>query len=488
MTIKEALVEMLGPGAVVDRPGVLKKRAYDHSLAEAGRLACIVKARSTEDVQRVIQLANKNGFPVIPSSSGVHFNGNAVPKMGGVVLDLSGMNRVIDLDEVNKAARIEAGVTWEHFQAYLEKHGYRSLMPLLPHSERSVVTDWLEREPPTIHITEFAEPLLSMEVVWGNGERMVTGSASHIRFGQPDCFAEGVNPNGPGALGFHKLLQGSQGTLGVVTWAIVKIEDIPTLTKCLFMPVERLEDAIEPLYKILRRRIGTECFLLNRVNLAAILSDEWPAQFREMKKAQAPWVIVLVLSALRRRPEEKIAYEEHAVTDIRNTFFPGMKILNTLPGTSAIEKRLPEMLRKPWPKDKKFWRHAYKGGCLAITLLCTMEKAPSFYGKAAEAATGNGYTLDDMGVYLQPLENGRACHLEFTYYYDPDDPDERRRMVNLYAEAGRKLLDAGAYFNRPYGPLAEMVYRRNGDYTGILKRVKKLFDPNCILNPGNLCF
>jgi len=51
-----------------------------------------------------------------------------------------------------------------------------------------------------------------------------------------------------------------------------------------------------------------------------------------------------------------------------------------------------------------------------------------------------------------------------------------------------RLLDLGAYFNRPYGPIAGMVYRRNGDYAAILKRVKKLIDPNCVLNPGNLCF
>lgn len=488
MTIKEELIKVLGAGVVIDKSEMLEKRASDYSLADPGRFACIVKARNTEDVQKTIELANKAGFPIIPSSSGIHFNGNTVPKIGGVMLDLSSMNKVIHLDEVNKAARIEAGVNWEQFQTSLEKRGYRSLIPLLPHAERSVVTDWLEREPPTIQITEYAEPLLSLEVVWGNGERMVTGSASHVRFGKPGCFAEGVNPNGPGALNFHKFLQGSQGTLGVVTWAIVKIEDIPTLTKCLFMQFEKVEDAIEPLYKMLRRRIGTECFLLNRVNLAAILTEEWPKQFEYLKKAQAPWTIVMVLSALKRRPEEKIAYEESAVIDIRNTFFPGMKIDNTLPGTSAIEKRLPEILRKPWPSERKYWRHAYKGGCLPLTFLCTMEKAPLFYSPVIEMAGRYNYPVEDMGVYLQPLENGRACHLEFTFYYDPNNVDERKRMVNLYRTTAKQLLDLGAYFNRPYGPIAEIVYQRNGDYTAVLKRVKKLFDPNYVLNPGNLCF
>jgi hypothetical protein len=327
-----------------------------------------------------------------------------------------------------------------------------------------------------------------MELVWGSGERMVTGSASHIRFGEPDCFADGVNPNGPGAISYHKLLQGSQGTLGIVTWAIVKIEDIPTLTKCIFMPVKKIEDGIGPLYKMLRRRLGSECFLINRVNLASILAEEWPKHYNELKHKLSPWTIVMVLSALKRRPEEKITYQENAVLDIRNTFFPGMKVLNTLPGLPAIEKRLPDMLRKPWPAERKYWRHAYKGGCLPITFLCTMENAPGFYKSIIEVVGKSNYAIDDLGIYLQPLENGRACHFEFTFYYDPDDRSRCQAMQELYKTTTERLLDMGAYFNRPYGPIAEMAYRRNGDYAATLKRVKKLFDPNYVLNPGNLCY
>jgi hypothetical protein len=483
------LTKEIGAANVIDTAAALKQfAASDHSLNRTGNVDCIVKPRNLDDVQKIIQTANREHFPVVPVSSGIHFNGNAVPCMGGVVMDLSKLNRFLNLDEVNHAAQIEVGVNWESFQFELEKKGYRSLMPLLPHSSRSVITDWLEREPPTIHVTEYAEPLLSSELVWGNGEKMVTGSASHVHFGQKDSFAEGVNPNGPGALSFHKFLQASQGTLGVVTWNIVKIEELPTLSKCLFIPLEKMEDSIEPLYKMLRRRVGMEVFLLNRVNMATILTEEWPNQFKDMKKAQANWTIVMVLSGLKRRPEEKIAYEENAILDIRNTFFPGMKVATTIPGASAIEKRLPEMLRKPWPKERKFWRHAYKGGCLPVTFICTMENATDFYGPVVEIAGRHDYPVEDLGVYLQPLENGRACHLEFTFYYDPSDAEETKRMNLMYPELARRLVDKGAYFNRPYGPVADLVYRRAGDYTAVLKRVKKLFDPNCVLNPGKLCF
>jgi FAD/FMN-containing dehydrogenase len=50
------------------------------------------------------------------------------------------------------------------------------------------------------------------------------------------------------------------------------------------------------------------------------------------------------------------------------------------------------------------------------------------------------------------------------------------------------LLEEGAFFTRPYGELAKLVYGKAVGYTAALKRVKKLFDPNSVMNPGNLCF
>jgi FAD/FMN-containing dehydrogenase len=55
-------------------------------------------------------------------------------------------------------------------------------------------------------------------------------------------------------------------------------------------------------------------------------------------------------------------------------------------------------------------------------------------------------------------------------------------------EIAQDLLDMGAVFTRPYGDLADMVYEKATSYTTALKRVKKMFDPNNIMNPGRLCF
>jgi len=487
MSIKEQLARIVGADNVLDAPAVLDGYSRDFSLTSPGTFTCVVQPQNTDEVQKIIQLANETRIPVTPASSAVHFYGNTIPKMGGLVLDLKRMNAIKELDEASKAAHLEPGVTWEQFQTALESKGYRSIIPLLPHPDRSVVSDWMEREQPVVHVTEYAEPMMSMQVIWGNGEEFVTGSASINTFRQPGCLADGVNPMGPGTLSFWRFLQGAQGTMGVVTWCIVKFEEIPTLTKTFFMPLDKVEDAIEPLYTYLRRRIGYECLLLNNINLATILTENWPEQFDELRQTLPPWTIILVLGALKRRPEEKIAYEEEALREIMSNF-PTRQLLTTLPGITAVEKRMPQMLRQPWPKDRTYWKHASKGGCQDLMFMTTLERAPRFMPAITEIANRHQYPANDIGCYIQPVENGRACQLEFSFYYDPNDKVEVERIRNIYAESVAKLLDLGAYFNRPYGIVANMAYSRDGDYTALLKRLKKLFDPNHVLNPGNLCF
>jgi len=105
-----------------------------------------------------------------------------------------------------------------------------------------------------------------------------------------------------------------------------------------------------------------------------------------------------------------------------------------------------------------------------------------------EIAAKHSYPIDDIGSYLQPIEHNRACHLEFHFFYDPAKSEEMAMVGSLYHDTALALLNEGALFTRPYGELAPLVYERAANYTMALKRLKKTFDPNNIMNPGNLCF
>jgi FAD/FMN-containing dehydrogenase len=486
MSTREELLELVGSENFTDDPEVLGAYSTDFGLVPPGAPNYVVKPRKTEEVHNVIEFANEHSIPVVPVSSHAHFYGTTIPKQGGIVLDLTGMNKVLEIDELNKRVRIEVGVTWEQLTSELEKKGFRIVMPLLPHPLRSVVTDYLEREVITSTVYDYGEPLQSMEVVWPTGEVFRTGSASVT--GYPDSPSKGGNPSGPG-LDFYRFLQGAQGTMGVVTWANLKIEYLPKIDKILFAPVRDLDNAIEFLYRILRVRIGQECLLLNNINLAAIIADDWPKDFEKLYASLPPWTLILVMSGFQRRPEEKLAYEEHVLGEILKNEFPEIHLADHLPGFPGLGRKLLPMLRKPWPEQVTYWKQRPKGGCQSLFFITKPNRVSEFVGRIEELAARHGYPPSDIGGYLQPIEHNRACHLEFNFFYDPASPSEVERVRGLYGEAVKVLLSEGALFTRPYGEeLSSLVYQKAADYTMTLRRVKSIFDPNNIMNPGHLCF
>ncbi len=485
MNMKEALTGIVGSENFSDNPKVLETYSKDYSLVPPGMPNYLAKPRNVQEIQKIVTLANEHNTPVIPCSSSVHFHGATIPKQGGITLDLTRMNKVLDIDEPNKRVRIEPGVTWEQIENELEKRELRVVIPLLPHSSRSVITDYLEREVPLAIVYEYGEPLQSLEVVWPNGDIFRTGSASVPHY--PDSTARGVTPWGPG-LDFCRLLQGAQGTMGIVSWANVKIEYLPKVNKLLFASFSELGEAIEPTYRILRLKIGNECLLLNNINLATILATSWPNDFDRLRAILPPWTLLLTLSGSRRRPEERIEYEEKALMEIKKSEFHDMNVSSALAGVPGAGKKLLHMLRKPWPKEVTYWKHRYKGACQDLFFITKPIYASKFIKAVEGVAVRHGYPINDIGCYLQPIESNRACHLEFNFFYNPDEPAEVELISRLHAEATEVLLNQGALFTRPYGLLANLVYDKATGYTTALKRVKRIFDPNNIMNPGNLCF
>jgi hypothetical protein len=485
MNLRDKLLEIVGVKNISDDPKVLEQYSKDFSLAPKGMPNIVVKPKEAAEVQKVVQFANEHLIPVVPVSSGVHFQGATIPKQGGIVLDLARMNRILEIDDLNRRVRIEAGVSWGQLTEELEKKGFRMIMPLLPHAQRSVLTDYLEREVPTNTVYDYGEPLQSMEVVWPTGEIFRLGSASVD--GYPDSQSKGANPSGPG-IDFYRFLQGAQGTMGVVTWSNLKIESIPNLNKILMAPVTNLGYAMEFLYRILPRRIGQECVLLNRTALAAILAEDWQGEFEKLRQTLPLWTLILVLSGLWKRPEEKIAYEEKALSDILKNEFKEMHLAENLPGFPGLGRKLLALLRKPWPKDLTYWKNRYKGGCQSLFFIARPALSERFMDIVDEIATRHDYPKADLGRYLQPIEHNRACHIEFNFFYDPSNPKEIEKVRRLYREAAIALLNEGAFFTRPYGELASIMYERAAGYSTALKRLKKIFDPKNIMNPGNLCF
>ena len=139
------------------------------------------------------------------------------------------------------------------------------------------------------------------------------------------------------------------------------------------------------------------------------------------------------------------------------------------------------------PRTAHYWKTSFKNSTQDIFFITTMDRAADFADMALTHAACYGLNINEVGIYLQPLERGRACHLSFSLPCDLENEAEKEKIKSLCLELSEQLMTEGAFFTRPYGPWADMVYRRTTSYTTTLKDLKKIFDPNQILNPGKLC-
>ncbi|MCI8284079.1 MAG: FAD-binding oxidoreductase [Firmicutes bacterium] len=484
MDILKDLAAIAGEKFVTCDDSVLSEYTADLSFTKASKPEAVVYPGTAEEVSKIVKWANENNMPLIPVSSPIHLYGTTVPKQGGVIVNMKRFDEVLEIDTVNRFVRFGVGVSWEKLTSELKKEGMRVIMPLAPRGNRSVATDHLEREVTTSMVYDYGEPTQSMQVVFPNGDIFRTGSASAPKF--PYSPARGANPAGPG-LDFYRLLQCAQGTMGIVTWMSLKIQSIPRIDKIKFAALDKLDDASGFLYRILPRRIGQECLVLNNVDLAALLASD-AEEFQKYKAGLPHYTLILTISGLIRRPEEKIAYEEHFLSDVMRNEFQNIVLTDTLPGFPGASNKLIDILRSAWSESRPYWKNVPAGAYQDLFFITKPEKAECFVEIMKDICGKRSYTFESIGIYKQPIEHNRACQMMFTFYYDAECEKSAEAVKAVYRDAFEAMHDAGAYFTRPYGDMAERLYDRAASYTAALKKVKTLFDPNNVMNPGNLCF
>jgi hypothetical protein len=120
--------------------------------------------------------------------------------------------------------------------------------------------------------------------------------------------------------------------------------------------------------------------------------------------------------------------------------------------------------------------------------LTLYDQLPELMRVMYNAAGELGYPTSDIGIYLQPIVQGTNCHCEFNLFYNGENPSDNVRVRELSARAIRNLMAKGAFFSRPYGENARMIFNRDAATVAALKKVKAIVDPNNIMNPGKLCF
>ena len=484
----EKLTKIVGVSNVSQKPAVLAEYAADMSFVNTVRPAAVIKPKNAAEVQKIVNLANKTQTPLVPVSSGPpHFRGDTVPGSGGaVIVDLSRMKKIIRVDRYHRVAMVEPGVTFGELIPAVEKEGLRLNMPLLPRKSKTVVGSMLEREPvvmPKYH-WDISDPLACVEVVFGTGDIFRTGQAAGPGTIEEQWAAGGAQktPYGPGPAAWYRLIQGAQGTMGIVTWASLRCELLPKVEEPFLVGSAELGRLLELVHWLVRLRLVNECLLLNNTNLAAIMASKRPGDYRDIKDSLPPWVLFFNLAGYDYLPQERVSSQIKGISDITNRI--GVEAVRAVGGVSAAN--LLKMVQRP--SAEPYWKLRNQGACHDIFFITIYDKLQDQINLMNELADKAGYPASELGIYLQPIVQGSNCHCEFNLFYNPENPAELNRVKELSVRAVDSLMATGAFFSRPYDRSARMIVNRDAAYVDALNRVKEIVDPNRVMNPGKLCF
>jgi len=488
MVTRSELAEIVAAENVRDDPATLAAYAGDMSFVGKIPPRYVVSVDSAASVQRLVRLAKETATGLVPvSSGGPHFHGDTVPSAGDtIVVNLSGLKKIDLVDRAERVASVvEPGVTFGELSAAAAGKGLRLNLPLAPRASKSVVGSMLSREPvimPHYH-WDIGDPLGAMEVVFGTGDFFRTGSAAGPGTVAEQRAAGGMQKEaaGPSANSLHRLVQASQGTMGIVTWASARCELLPKLEQPYFVGASRAADLLDAAYWLIRLRLANELFLLNSVDVAALLARD--GDERSVLSARAPrWVLFFNLAAYDYLPEARLDGQKKDTADLMQRL--GRQTSQGVAGVGAWE--FLEAARRP--SAEPYWKLRPAGAVQDIFFVTPLAKIPGQISLMGEIAEDAGYPAARMGVYLQPIVQGCSCHVEFNLFYDPSDQAETAVVRRLATSAIAPLMGAGAFFSRPFGEAARDIMNRDAASVEALKKFKAIVDPAGVLNPGKLCF
>jgi FAD/FMN-containing dehydrogenase len=486
-TVRSQLVQIAGVANVSDDPARLEAFATDRSFAAKMPPRFVVKVENAHQVEALVKWANATQTPLVPVSSGApHHKGDTVPDMPeSVVVDLSGMKRIININRQQRMVVVEPGVTYGELQAALAKEGLTLSTSIAPRATKSAVASALELEPRlnALHQWNYTDPLRCTEVVWGDGNRMYTGEAG---MGPRDLEKQWaaqkwqIGAAGPNMLDFYRLLTAAQGTMGIVTWASLKCEILPQVQKLYLVPAPRSEDLNDFVYRVLRLRFSDQLMVMNGAYLASLMG-ETPAKVKALQTKLPAWMALVGLVGRELLPAERVEAQGLDITEIAQQF--GLKMVSAVAGVRG-EQVLEKILN---PSGETYWKETFKGGVQDIFFSTTLDRTPGFITRMHALAEEAGYPTQEIGVYIQPTNMGTSCHCEFSLPYCADDAKDTARMKKLFTVASEAFAGMGAYYSRPYGIWSKLQLNKDAQSAATLKTLKKTFDPNNVLNPGKLC-
>ena len=223
---------------VVPGPSIDAKYLSDTLGRLKGQADALVFATSTQEVAAVMRYAWENGIAVTPRGAGTNLVGPTVPQKGGIILDLSRMNRVLEIDEEMLTATVEAGVVLQDFQALVESKGL--FYPPDPGEKTASIGGNIATNAGGMRAVKYGvtrDYVRGLEVVLADGRVMTVGSK---------------NVKDASGLSLKSLFIGSEGTLCVITKCLLRLVPKPETSLSVLVPFSVLQDGISSVLAVIR--------------------------------------------------------------------------------------------------------------------------------------------------------------------------------------------------------------------------------------------
>ena len=250
---------ILGEGNVFSDDENLNKYAHDETENLHFLPDIVLKPRTSEEISAVMKICNNNKIPVTPRGAGTGLSGGALPHLGGVVISMERMNSILHIDERNLQVITEPGVITEVLQNAVKERGL--FYPPDPSSRGSCFIGGNIAEnsggPKAVKYGVVKDYVLNLEMVLANGEIIWTGA--------------NVLKNSTG-YNLTQLVVGSEGTLGIVTKIVLKLLPYPKFDLLMLVPFFSLEKAGEAVSAIFRAGFIPSALELVEVDALKIVS------------------------------------------------------------------------------------------------------------------------------------------------------------------------------------------------------------------------
>ncbi|MFQ8433406.1 FAD-binding oxidoreductase [Amaricoccus sp. W119] len=438
--------------AVTTAAAVREHHARGEGIPDRALPDAVLFPRANAEVAAVAAICHEAGIPIIAFGAGTSLEGHVAAIHGGISLDLSGLNRILDVSEASLDCRVEAGVTREDLNTHLRASGL--FFPIDPGANASLGGMAATRASGTaaVRYGTMRESVMGLTVVTADGRIVRTGSRAR-----------------KSATGYDltRLFVGSEGTLGVITELQLRLQGRPEAERAAVCQFPRVEDALGLTVAILQMGLPiARIELLNAMQMRMSIrhSDlgelaETPTLFMEFQGppgAVAEQIeIVAGLCAEHSGGEMRWAEtrEDRArLWKARHTAYYAS--LHYLPNRNVMST----------------------DACVPISELaaCILETEADVTETGLIAAlTGH---VGDGNFHLAIL-------------FDPDSAEERSRAEALALRTGERALRLGGTCSGEHGVglhKLDLAARENGEALDLMWSIKRALDPRGIMNPGKL--